>query len=136
MAELGAVAGSTMASIGADSCGTTQATNSDSVLPDPFEVLFSSNAEVSGVGVGGRSNNDVDIDAMTVGKLRQYIIAAGLSHHDCLEKQDLRQRAREAAGSVGAGNNSSTEWVGSTNQGAEKVPGPGAGLASLDSFFG
>jgi len=39
---------------------------------------------------------DLDIDSMGIKALRQLITESGLSTDDCLEKSDLRQRAREA----------------------------------------
>jgi hypothetical protein len=39
----------------------------------------------------------VDVEAMTVKELRALIVTAGLTHDDCVEKAELRQRAREAA---------------------------------------
>eukprot|EP01043_Picozoa_sp_COSAG02_P068690 COSAG02_NODE_11497_length_1712_cov_44.106014_1_plen_403_part_01 len=37
-----------------------------------------------------------DIDGLSVAQLRECIVANGLSHADCLEKDDLRERAWEA----------------------------------------
>ena len=37
-----------------------------------------------------------DVDAMSIKEMKALITKAGLSHADCFEKSDLRQRAREA----------------------------------------
>ena len=37
-----------------------------------------------------------DVEAMSIKEMRALITKAGLSHADCFEKSDLRQRAREA----------------------------------------
>ena len=37
-----------------------------------------------------------DVDAMSIKEMKALITKAGLSHTDCFEKSDLRQRAREA----------------------------------------
>ena len=37
-----------------------------------------------------------DVEAMSIKKMKALITKAGLSHADCFEKSDLRQRAREA----------------------------------------
>jgi phospholipase/carboxylesterase len=49
-----------------------------------------------------------EIDSMSVKELRSFITQAGLSFADCIEKSDLRARAREAArakGGAGASGN-------------------------------
>jgi hypothetical protein len=45
----------------------------------------------------GGSSEELDVETMSVAQLRAFISSAGLSHADCLEKPDLRDRAREAA---------------------------------------
>ena len=42
------------------------------------------------------SNAANDVEAMSIKEMRALITKAGLSHADCFEKSDLRQRAREA----------------------------------------
>ena len=42
------------------------------------------------------SNAAKDVDAMSIKEMKALITKAGLSHADCFEKSDLRQRAREA----------------------------------------
>ena len=37
-----------------------------------------------------------DVEAMSIKEMKALITKAGLSHADCFEKSDLRQRAREA----------------------------------------
>ena len=39
---------------------------------------------------------DMDIENMGIKALRELITSAGLSFNDCVEKNDLRERAREA----------------------------------------
>jgi hypothetical protein len=39
---------------------------------------------------------ETDLDKMSIKELRQTISYAGLSYSDCIEKSDLRARAREA----------------------------------------
>ena len=41
--------------------------------------------------------SDEEIDGMSVKELREYIAQAGLPSADCVEKEDLRVRARQAA---------------------------------------
>lgn len=48
-----------------------------------------------------------DIDALSISELRRIIVDAGLSTTDCLEKADVRQRAREALALAGGGGGSS-----------------------------
>jgi len=47
-------------------------------------------------------DEDDAINAMSVKKLRAHISAAGLCFTDCIEKSDLRQRAREASAAAPA----------------------------------
>ena len=42
------------------------------------------------------SNAANDVEAMSIKEMKALITKAGLSHADCFEKSDLRQRAREA----------------------------------------
>ena len=42
------------------------------------------------------SNAAKDVDAMSIKEMKALIAKVGLSHADCFEKSDLRQRAREA----------------------------------------
>ena len=42
------------------------------------------------------SNAANDVEAMSIKEMRALITKAGLTHADCFEKSDLRQRAREA----------------------------------------
>ena len=42
------------------------------------------------------SNAANDVEAMSIQEMKALITKAGLSHADCFEKSDLRQRAREA----------------------------------------
>ena len=42
------------------------------------------------------SNAANDVEAMSIKEMKALIAKAGLSHADCFEKSDLRQRAREA----------------------------------------
>ena len=42
------------------------------------------------------SNAANDVEAMSIKEMKALITNAGLSHADCFEKSDLRQRAREA----------------------------------------
>ena len=52
----------------------------------------------AGAGPAGAARmGDEEIDAMSVKELRGYIAQAGMSSADCIEKADLRARAREAA---------------------------------------
>ncbi len=44
------------------------------------------------------------MDAMSIKQLRQVIVAAGLKHDDCIEKSDLKQRAKEALQITGSKN--------------------------------
>ena len=41
--------------------------------------------------------SDEEINGMSVKELREYIAQAGLPSADCIEKEDLRVRARQAA---------------------------------------
>eukprot|EP00555_Chaetoceros_dichaeta_P007054 CAMPEP_0198260110 /NCGR_PEP_ID=MMETSP1447-20131203/9156_1 /TAXON_ID=420782 /ORGANISM="Chaetoceros dichaeta, Strain CCMP1751" /LENGTH=159 /DNA_ID=CAMNT_0043947685 /DNA_START=22 /DNA_END=501 /DNA_ORIENTATION=- len=43
-------------------------------------------------------DDDKDVDQMTIRELKKVIASAGLSFVDCIEKEDLRIRAREAIG--------------------------------------
>ena len=49
-------------------------------------------------GSAGAKENDsgIDVDAMSIKELKSLIKSAGLGFADCLEKADLKQRAREA----------------------------------------
>eukprot|EP00656_Telonema_subtile_P036177 TRINITY_DN4013_c0_g3_i1.p1 TRINITY_DN4013_c0_g3~~TRINITY_DN4013_c0_g3_i1.p1 ORF type:complete len:367 (-),score=105.13 TRINITY_DN4013_c0_g3_i1:53-1153(-) len=51
---------------------------------------------VSTQSTGLRSNEMVDIDSLSVKELKAFIAERGLSSADCVEKSDLRTRAREA----------------------------------------
>ena len=42
------------------------------------------------------SDADVDIDTLGIKALKELITSAGLSTEDCIDKSDLRARAREA----------------------------------------
>lgn len=42
------------------------------------------------------SSSDIDVDTLSIKALRELITSAGLSYGDCLEKTDLKNRAREA----------------------------------------
>ena len=50
-----------------------------------------------------------DVDAMSVKELKALITKAGLSHADCFEKSDLRQRAREALAKTAAAEEEESE---------------------------
>jgi|AntAceMinimDraft_1070359.scaffolds.fasta_scaffold146834_1 hypothetical protein len=45
---------------------------------------------------------DADFEALGVKALRELIASAGLTTQDCVEKSDLRQRAREAQAKLAA----------------------------------
>ena len=40
--------------------------------------------------------SDEDVDGLGIKALRELIVSAGLSHADCVEKSDLRARAKLA----------------------------------------
>ena len=44
-----------------------------------------------------------DVEAMSIKEMKALITKAGLSHADCFEKSDLRQRARFARCAVDTG---------------------------------
>ena len=50
----------------------------------------------SHAGVAADAAANQDVDALGVSQLRSIVHAAGLSSSDCIEKADLRERAREA----------------------------------------
>ena len=50
-----------------------------------------------------------DVDAMSVKELKALITKAGLSHTDCFEKSELRQRAREALAKTAAAEEEESE---------------------------
>ena len=50
-----------------------------------------------------------DVDAMSVKELKALITKAGMSHTDCFEKSELRQRAREALAKTAAAEEEESE---------------------------
>ena len=46
---------------------------------------------------GGGVPDDDAIDGMGIKAMRSLVVSAGLSHRDCIEKPDLRKRAKEAS---------------------------------------
>ena len=47
-----------------------------------------------------QQSSDVDVDALSVGELKDLIVKARMSFDDCIDKDDLRGRAREAAAAL------------------------------------
>ena len=53
--------------------------------------------------MGDPSLAQADVDSMSLRDLKQLITMAGLTLDGCLERPDLRQRAREAQAALAAG---------------------------------
>ena len=75
--------------------------------------------------------SEEEIDTMSVKELRSYITQAGMSFADCIEKSDLRARAKEAAAKGGS------VKVGGGGGGAAAAPAPApAGAVSTRRLAG
>ena len=61
---------------------------------------------------------DADVDKMTLKDLKQLIAMAGLTLDGCIEKPDLRQRAREAQAALAAGAAEAAAHTGPVDAGA------------------
>ena len=59
-----------------------------------------------------------DVDAMSLKELKELIAKAGLTLDGCIEKPDLRQRAREAQAALAAGAAEAATHTGTVNAGA------------------
>ena len=78
-------------------------------------------------------SGEEEIDSMSVKELRSFITQAGLSFADCIEKSDLRARAREAAAKGGG----AAEVSGSTVGGRPSaVGGTAAGAVGTQMLGG
>ena len=68
--------------------------------------------------MGDPSLAEADVDSMSLKDLKQLITRAGLTHDGCLEKPDLRQRAREAQAALAAGAAEAAAHTGPVDAGA------------------
>ena len=70
------------------------------------------------------SGEEVDIDSLGIKALKEFITEAGLSTADCIDKNDLRARAREAAAakaSAPPASSSSAESASSSSRKTMKI---------------
>ena len=80
-----------LATSGADIAGPAGEGNADAVAP---ELRHDTTRET--VGTNEATGSRPELDDLSVDELRGLIAQAGLSADDCLEKSELRERAREA----------------------------------------
>ena len=79
------------------------ATKGDNRSLDESDTRLEDSNEISAIPrQAWRRMSNEEIDSMSVKELRALITKAGLSFADCVEKSDLRARAREAAAKGGA----------------------------------
>jgi hypothetical protein len=71
-----------------------------------------------GAAMDNRSAVEADVDSMSLKSLKQLIAMAGLTLDGCIEKPDLRQRAREAQAALAAGAAEAAAHTGPVDAGA------------------